>query len=242
MTETAKDDPTQDRLIADALIADIVEWRIPPGSWIREREVAARFGVSHAPVREALRHLARTGFVRVVPWRGAHVIEIDAHAANEVLELWKALFGVVCRLACTSLTEEEGEELLTRLESYKAIVRQTRDTFQHLDISNSIGAYIARRSGATMAVELLDRVALFARWQHHVISMEFINAIEPAPGLRSAEIYETLCHHIVKREPDQADQAARDLIGFLQGHFGPALEDYFARQVPVAKVRRRKRT
>src|SRR3546814_2256525 len=56
MAATKTDDdsaPTQDRVIARLLTDDIVEWRIPPGSWLREREIAARFGVSHAPVREA---------------------------------------------------------------------------------------------------------------------------------------------------------------------------------------------
>ena len=58
--------PTHDRVIARLLTDDIVEWRIPPGAWLREREIAARFDVSHAPVREAFRHLARIGLVKVV--------------------------------------------------------------------------------------------------------------------------------------------------------------------------------
>ena len=60
MKDTADVDdmaPTQDRVIARLLIDDIVAWRIAPGSWLREREVAQRFGVSHAPVREAFRHI-----------------------------------------------------------------------------------------------------------------------------------------------------------------------------------------
>ena len=111
--------PTQDRVIAAALIEDIVEWRIAPGSWIREREIAQRFGVSHAPVREAFRHVANIGFIQVVPWRGAHVIEIDRHAAIEVLELWKAMFGVVCRLAATAMSDEDGAELLRELAAHQ---------------------------------------------------------------------------------------------------------------------------
>src|SRR3546814_16204895 len=75
-TKTEDDSaPTQDRVIARLLIDDIVEWRIPPGTWLREREIAARFDVSHAPVREAFRHLASIGLVKVVPWRGAYAID-----------------------------------------------------------------------------------------------------------------------------------------------------------------------
>src|SRR3546814_17123307 len=87
--------------------SDIVEWRSPPGSWLREREIAARFGVSHAPVREAFRHLARIGLVKVVPWRGTYVIDIAEHAATEVYELWQSLFSIVCRLSAAKMTHHE---------------------------------------------------------------------------------------------------------------------------------------
>ena len=112
-------------------------------------------------------------------------------------------------------------------KTLEAVVRETRDPMRHLAVSNSVGAYIARRSGAPMAAELLDRVALFGRWQHHTVGIDYISGIEPPPGVTSADLYEQLCLHIVARAPDLADQAARDLIGFSQGHFTAALQDYF---------------
>lgn len=224
-SEQGEEAPTQDRAIANALIEDIVEWRIPPGSWIREREVAQRFGVSHAPVREAFRHVAHTGFIRVVPWRGAHVIDIDRHAANEVLEMWKAMFGVVCRLAAQEMTIGDGAELMRRIDEYRDTVNRTVNTFEHLAVSNRIGAFIARKSGANLATEMLNRVALFARWQHHVIREDFFS---PEAGLRSADLYEELCRKIVARDSDAADAAARALLGHLQDRFAVPLEAYLA--------------
>ena len=222
---SAGETPTQDRVIAAALIEDIVEWRIKPGSWIREREIAKRFGVSHAPVREAFRHVANIGFVQVVPWRGAHVIEIDRHAATEVLELWKAMFGAVCRLAAQKMSVADGQELMRRLEGYKTLVHQTSNTFEHLALSNRIGAFIARRCGGALARDMLDRIALFARWQHHVIAEDYFT---DDAGVRSAELYELLCQHIVAHRPDLADAAARALLGHLQDRFTAPLEDYLA--------------
>src|SRR3546814_16559771 len=96
MAATKTDDdsaPTQDRVIARLLTDAIVEWRIPPGSWLREREIAARFGVSHAPVREAFRHLARIGLVKVVPVPGPSVIALSAHASNAVSAPVKTVFA-----------------------------------------------------------------------------------------------------------------------------------------------------
>lgn len=228
--------PTQDRTIARALIEDIVEWRIPPGSWLREREIAERFGVSHAPVREAFRHIANIGFVQVVPWRGAHVIGIDHHAAEEVLELWKANYGVVCRLAAQKISVEDGHTLMMKLGEYKALVRRTSDTFDHLAQSNRIGAFIARCSGAKLASGVLDRVALFARWQHHVLAADYF---EPEAGIRSAELYEALCRAIVAHQPEQADAAARELLGYLQRRFDKPLDEYLATH-PVVEAAPRK--
>ncbi|MBT9444627.1 MAG: GntR family transcriptional regulator [Hyphomonadaceae bacterium] len=238
---TGDDVLTQDRVIAHALIDDIVEWRIKPGAWIREREIAVRFGVSHAPVREAFRHVANIGLVNVVPWRGARVIMIDRRATIEVLELWKATFGVVCRLAAVAMTESEGQHLLRRLEEFKDVAARTRNTFDHLAVSNRIGSYIARRSGAPLATELLDRIAILARWQHQVISEKFIESLPVAPALRSAEIYEELCHHIVNRRAAAADEAARALLGHLQDYYSGALDLYFATQEAPVKPRRARR-
>lgn len=233
------DAPTQDRVIARLLTDDIVEWRIPPGTWLREREIAARFDVSHAPVREAFRHLARIGLVKVVPWRGTYVIDIDEHAANEVYELWKALFGVVCRLAAVEMTQRDGRELMHRLVEYKDVTQRTEDTFEHIKVSNRIGRFIAKRSNAPLALELLDRVALLARWQHNVYTDSYIETHGNEAGRRSAVLYEELCRHIVARDGDAADAAARDLIGVTQESFGRALEEYKARHAKPKPGRRR---
>jgi DNA-binding GntR family transcriptional regulator len=238
------DEETQDRHIASALIEDIVEWRIPPGSWIREREIAERFDVSHAPVREAFRHVANTGFVNVVPWRGAHVIEIDRHAFDEVFELWKALFGVVCRLAASKLTEDQGQELLRRLNAYDRLVRNTGNTFEHLTASNRIGAFIARASGAVLATELLNRIALFARWQHHVITKAEVTdeAGIVQAGIRSAELYFELVRALIRRDPEESDRRARSLLQHLQDRSVEPLEAYLARRDVGAKKARRPRS
>lgn len=217
------DAPTQDRVIADALIDDIVEWRIKPGSWIKEREIAERFGVSHAPVREAFRHVANTGFINVVPWRGAHVIDIERHAVTEIFEMWKAMFGVVCRLAAGKVTAAQVDELRIRLTAYYALVRETRNTFDHLSASNRIGAYIARASGAAFATELLDRIALFARWQHHVVADEYFSA---DAGIRSAELYTVLVDAITAGDGDASDTAARALLGHMQVRSAEPLEEF----------------
>lgn len=220
--------PTQDRIIADALIEDIVEWRIPPGTWLREREIAKRFDVSHAPVREAFRHVAHIGFIQVVPWRGAHVIELERHASMQVLELWKANFGVVSRHAATAMSKAEADELLAMLRGFTAFVQSTSNTFAQLQKGIEIGQFISGHSGAHLAADIMARITLFARWQHHVVRDPDFTGDAIHPGVRSAELYEALGLRIAARDQDGAQEAAHALISFHQSRYGMLLDSYFA--------------
>jgi DNA-binding GntR family transcriptional regulator len=120
------DERTLDRQVADAVMEDIIAWRIPPGSWIRERQIAQRFNVSHGPVREAFRHLSQAGFINVVPWRGAHVIEMTPHTVHEIYTLWSSLFSVICRLAAERIGDEDLPRLEELVTDYEKCARDQR--------------------------------------------------------------------------------------------------------------------
>jgi DNA-binding GntR family transcriptional regulator len=62
--------------IADYIGGDIVRGTFQSGTRLRETELATRYGVSRAPVREAIRLLARRGMVDFTPRRGAFVVEM----------------------------------------------------------------------------------------------------------------------------------------------------------------------
>lgn len=233
--------PTQDRIIAEAIIEDIVEWRIPPGTWIREREIAERFGVSHAPVREAFRHVAKIGFVQVVPWRGAHVIDVDHHAAIQVLELWKANFAVVSRFAAGAISDTDADELRKKIKAFADLVQKTPDTFQQLKKAVEIGQFISSRSRAQLAADIIARITLFARWQHHVVRDPSFSQEKVHPGIRSAQLYKKLGERIAAHDPDGADAAARELINHHQAKFGPILAEYLTERA-TSKPRARRRS
>src|SRR5581483_1747291 len=59
--------------LAHRLQVEIVTGRIPLGSRLRQEDLAARFGVSRTPVREALRQLQAIGLVDQLGHRGAVV-------------------------------------------------------------------------------------------------------------------------------------------------------------------------
>ena len=59
--------------IADGLREAILRGELPPGSRIRQEEVAARYGASRIPVRGALRILEAQGLVNLIANSGAWV-------------------------------------------------------------------------------------------------------------------------------------------------------------------------
>ena len=72
--------------IRDQLIEEILNGRLAPGERIVEMRIAQQFGVSQAPVREALRDLDLLGFVVSSPFRGAIVRQISV---EELVQLYR---------------------------------------------------------------------------------------------------------------------------------------------------------
>lgn len=63
--------------VAQHIAARIQDGSLPAGMRIVEAEIAAHFGISHSPVRDALRLLNKRGLVELLPRRGARVASID---------------------------------------------------------------------------------------------------------------------------------------------------------------------
>ncbi len=69
--------------VHDALRDAIVRVAILPGQAISETEMAASFGVSRTPIREALIRLADEGLIDIYPQAGTFVSRIDLAAVRE---------------------------------------------------------------------------------------------------------------------------------------------------------------
>jgi DNA-binding GntR family transcriptional regulator len=144
-----------DRLY-DALTGAIVTGEIAPGKKLSEPEIARRYGVSRAPVREAIRRLQERGLVTYVTYQGARVSEPSATEFLALLDVREATEGMAARLAAESMSEAE-------IEALEALVQGHRGEIER----NPLGAYlqdqpeadfhrrIAKGSGNPILAELL---------------------------------------------------------------------------------------
>jgi DNA-binding GntR family transcriptional regulator len=90
---------------------DIVSGALPPGTLLREAELAARFGVSKTPLRDALVRLQKDGFIRIPPYRTAVVAGYSRSDLREIYELRELLEGACARQAALGISADELAEL-----------------------------------------------------------------------------------------------------------------------------------
>lgn len=111
--ETIRRRRTTPGMVADVLRDAILRGALPAGQPLRQDELAARFGLSRIPVREALRQLEGEGLVTALPHRGATVAALSADELQELCEMRAALETAALRLAiprldAAALAEAEG--------------------------------------------------------------------------------------------------------------------------------------
>jgi DNA-binding GntR family transcriptional regulator len=110
MTTTLGTGGLVDRL-ASAIQARILSGEIPSESRLRQETLAAEFGVSRTPVREALRKLQSAGIVVLEPRRGAIVRGPTPREVREAYLVRAELEGLAAELATPAIGDEEIDRL-----------------------------------------------------------------------------------------------------------------------------------
>ncbi len=106
--------------VAAVLREAIADGRCPPGSALRQDDLARRFGFSRMPIRDALRLLESEGMVAIHPTRGAFAAGLDVDEIREVYAIRVLLESEALRLAAPHLTAarlDAAERLLEAMEA-----------------------------------------------------------------------------------------------------------------------------
>ena len=97
--------------LVDLLHDMLVSGELNPGDKINEQALCARFGVSRTPLREALKVLASSGLVVLLPNRGASVARITPEEIDQLFPIMGALEALAGELACARITDAEVERI-----------------------------------------------------------------------------------------------------------------------------------
>lgn len=98
--------------IRNALTDEIASGELPPGTALDEQQLAARFGASRTPVREALRQLAVSGLIDARPRRGVIVARTTPERVMDMFEAMAEIEAMCVRLATYRMTPLERARVI----------------------------------------------------------------------------------------------------------------------------------
>ena len=134
--------PTRTAAVVRQLRNEIVTGELPPGTLIKDAELAARLGVSITPVREAIAQLSVEGLIDIAPNRTRHVTRVTQKNALELIDVMNVL-------ACAGF--EWGVDNLTA--THIDLMRQRQKEFvEALRSGNLIAACAAGADFSTTVI------------------------------------------------------------------------------------------
>jgi DNA-binding GntR family transcriptional regulator len=145
--------------IRDQLMDDILNARLAPGDRIVETRVAQQFGVSQAPVREALRDLEMFGLVVSSPFRGTQVRQTSVEDLVQIYPIRAVLEGLAAREAAARIDAAS----LKRLDGLLAAMRKAaarEDDRAVLQANIAFHLVIVEASGNRLLRQFWDRMRL----------------------------------------------------------------------------------
>jgi DNA-binding GntR family transcriptional regulator len=184
----------------------ILEGEIPPGAKISEPEMSRKFGISRAPLREAIRRLEERSLVTRVPRQGARVVALDAKKVNDIFQLREAIEGMAAREAAVHITQPEIDRLREALERQRLAKQAMPDDpaapFRGLDIDYH--SAIVRASRNEFLIKFLSEdyhglIELCRRQQRR----------RPQRTERSMFEHQRILDAITDRDPEMAELAMR---------------------------------
>ncbi|WP_307813208.1 GntR family transcriptional regulator [Streptomyces sp. N35] len=149
--------------ILEALRAALVGGELEPGEVYSAPVLAARFGVSATPVREAMQQLAHEGAVEVVPNRGFRVAERSARELAELIEIRSLLeVPVMLRLARTVPARQWAA--LRPLAEATVTAAARGDIAAYVDADRAFHGAILTLSGNQQLVMVADDLHRRSQW------------------------------------------------------------------------------
>lgn len=196
------------RQVRDAILSG----RFAPGAYLRERDLAAKFGVSRTPIREALRQLERDGQVRLTPHVGAEVRDVSIQDLFEVLEMRRCLEPYAARIAANRATPVLEANLNVIRKTFEEAVEQTPVPAvirRHIAADQRLHRLILDMAGNRRIAQAITSLSLSVqRYRYFGISHRFH---------RSAQEHLDIIAALLQRDPAAAEGAmARHLDQFTE--------------------------
>ncbi|MDR7543683.1 MAG: GntR family transcriptional regulator [Armatimonadota bacterium] len=211
--------------IARDLRERIVTGQLAPGSRLIIEDLAAQFGVSPMPVREALRQLSAEGLVVAHSYRGATVSELSVQEIQEIFLMRQLLEGEAASLGVRRLTGDDDRRLRTLMDEMR---ESTRDPSRWIPADRRFHMTIYRASGYDRLVQLIEHLR-----QHIERYVRLYITLERNIPL-SMECHQEILEACLRRD---ARRARSVTVAHLRETAGMFIEQLERREADLATMR-----
>jgi DNA-binding GntR family transcriptional regulator len=190
--------------VKDFVVGRILSGDLQPGDRVVESALAREFGISQAPVRDAVRDLVMMGYLETEPHKGTWVRSLSPEEQYEVYVVRGALESLAARIAAARITSDDAETLRNILyEMIDAGRRQDLNGMTRAD--NEFHETVLKIAGNRLLHQLWQRL-FFGYWTLATARREREDLEYLAK--RHEELLDALC----SREPEAAAEAMRHHI------------------------------
>jgi DNA-binding GntR family transcriptional regulator len=211
--------------IARDLRERIVTGELAPGSRLIIEDLAAQFGVSPMPVREALRQLSAEGLVAAHSYRGATVSELSVQEIREIFLMRQLLEGEAASLGVRRLTADDDRLLRELMDEMDGSVG---DPSRWIPADRRFHMTIYRASGYDRLVRLIEQLR-----QHIERYVRLYITLERNIPL-SMERHQEILAACLRRD---ARRAKRVIVAHLRETAGMFIEQLERREADLATTR-----
>jgi DNA-binding GntR family transcriptional regulator len=150
---------TRREAVARQLREEILSGHLPPGTLLKDAELAARLGMSITPVREAITQLAAEGLVDISPNRTRKVAGFTLKSALDLVDVMELLACAGFTAGTENLTDEHLARLRTRYEEFTAALKRG-DTAMAQASGADFSTIVILAGGNVELQALVDQVVL----------------------------------------------------------------------------------
>lgn len=188
--------------VAERLREQIFSHELAPGSWLDEQSLAATFGISRTPMREAIKVLASEGLVTSKMNKGSYVTEVDRGDLEQIFTVLSLLEGQAAKETAINATEAQLtqlDDLHHRLEKAAA----DRDIAQFFELNVKFHELIQEIAGNKWMNGVIDDL-------RKVLKLQRRDSLSRGGRLLSSLLeHREILQAILKRDPLAAELAMR---------------------------------
>jgi DNA-binding GntR family transcriptional regulator len=150
------DGATAAHRVFELLSEAIISGELAPGAKIKESALSSRFGVSRAPLREAIRRLEERKLLIRTPRLSARVASLTPVRISELYEIREVLEGMAARQAAMRMQPGDIAHLRDLLRQHEAALDASEDdVYRQGTEDEDFHFFIIQRSGNATLVQIL---------------------------------------------------------------------------------------